>query len=114
MLRFYDPDSGQVTINGIDIKDIDITEFYKKIGFMAQNYMTYEMTVADNVMFGRYTQDAKVADIETALTKASALEFVNTYPQGINQMLGRKFANSIQPSIGQWQKIGLARSFYSI
>lgn len=112
MLRFYDPDSGQVLINGIDIKDINITEFYKKIGFMAQNYMTYEMTVADNVVFGRYMQDAKVADIETALTKASALEFVNTYPQGINQMLGRKFANSIQPSIGQWQKIGLARSFY--
>lgn len=112
MLRFYDPDNGQVLINGIDIRKIDVAEFYKKIGFMAQNYMTYEMTVADNVVFGRYTQDAKTEDIVTALNKASALEFVNTYPHGINQMLGRKFAESVQPSIGQWQKIGLARSFY--
>lgn len=112
ILRFYDPQRGEILINGINVKDIDIADFYQKVGFMAQNYMTYELSVADNVTFGRYNKRADEKDIKEALKKASAWDFVNSYPEGMNQMLGRKFANSIQPSIGQWQKIGLARSFY--
>lgn len=112
ILRFYDPQSGEILINGVDVKNIAITDFYKKVGFMAQNYMTYELSVADNVTFGRYNNMASEEGIEEALKKASAWDFVNSYPEGIHQKLGRKFANSIQPSIGQWQKIGLARSFY--
>lgn len=112
ILRFYDPQAGEILINGINVKDIAIADFYQKVGFMAQNYMTYELSVADNVTFGRYNKRADEKDIKEALKKASAWDFVNSYPEGMNQMLGRKFANSIQPSIGQWQKIGLARSFY--
>ena len=112
LLRFYDPDNGDVLINGINLKNIDINELYGRVGFMAQNYMTYELSVLDNVRFGRYEKDYNADQIKQALLNASAWDYVNAYPDGINQMLGRKFANSIQPSIGQWQKIGLARSFY--
>ncbi|MBI3289837.1 ABC transporter ATP-binding protein [Candidatus Microgenomates bacterium] len=111
LCRFYDVTSGEILINGINIKKLDRREWYEYLGTLFQEFIHYELTVRDNITLGRRKEDNDRLVIEAA-KKSGAHEFIQELPNKYDQILGRQFEGGIELSIGQWQKLAIARAFY--
>ena len=109
LCRFYDPSQGKITVNGINLKDIDINYWYKQISLLTQEFNTYDnLNLADNVSIGKPRNNAKIIK---ALQRAEAWDLVTEYKQGLETMMSQRYGG-VEPSWGQWQKIAIARLFY--
>lgn len=113
LCRFYDPTQGKITMNGSDIRDIDYSHFRKHIGVVFQDYGCYNMTVSDNIHLGDIGRIPEKDGIEHAAKDAGIHDLVQKLPDGYNTMLGRVFEGGQEISIGQWQKMAIARALYS-
>lgn len=109
--RFYDVTSGEILINGKNIKDIKLSSWYKCMGTLFQDFVHYYLTVKDNILLGNPDKiDERL--MKEAARKAGALEFIEKLPKGFEQNLGREYEEGEELSIGQWQKLAIARAFY--
>lgn len=111
--RFYDVTGGEILINGINIKELDLNDWYKYLGTLFQNFVHYNLTVKENITLsdtskGSYNE-AKMID---AAKRSGSYEFIKELPQGFDQMLGKRFERGKELSHGQWQKLAIARAFY--
>lgn len=104
--RFYDPTEGQVLVDGKDIKSLNLTHYRKQIGYVSQEPVLFNTTIRKNILMGK--PDATSAEIEEALRKSNAWDFVQEQPQGIDTHVG---AGGNQLSGGQKQRLALARAF---
>jgi len=111
MLRFYEPDSGQILLDGIDITDYDKTKYQQLFGVIFQDFIRYEFSVKENIAVGDIKQIDNQKAIEEAARRSLADEVVAEMKSGYNQQLGRRFAKGKNLSGGQWQKIALARAY---
>jgi ATP-binding cassette subfamily B protein len=111
LCRFYDVTSGQILINGVDLRELDLVHWYAHLGTLFQDFVQYKLTVRDNVLLGDPTRIDENALVE-AVAKAGATELVRALPGGYDQILGTEFADGEQLSGGQWQKLAIARAFY--
>lgn len=105
LLRFYDPQSGSVTIDGIDIAKTDPTEFRKWLSLVPQETVIFADTVGENIRYGR--TDATNADVIKAAEVAAADEFITRHDDGYDQFLGER---GTRLSGGQRQRIAIARA----
>jgi ATP-binding cassette subfamily B protein len=105
LLRFYDPSSGSVRIDGVDARDADPRELRRRIAVVAQDPVIFAASVAENVRYGRPEADA--AEVRAALQAAFALDFVERLAQGIDTQLGER---GVKLSGGQRQRIAIARA----
>lgn len=112
LVRFYDVSEGEILINGVNIKDVDLDKWYDNIGVLFQDFNRYDHTVKENVHFGKVSQEADLQKIITASMAAGAHSFINQYEKGYETMLGKVFEGGVEPSGGQWQKLALARAFF--
>lgn len=80
LMRFYDATKGDILIDGINLKNIDINSWYKHLGVLFQNFARYHLTVKDNVIFGNIEKYSK-KNLDKALKNADAIEFVQRLPQ---------------------------------
>lgn len=112
LLRFYDVTDGEVRINGINIKEIDLTEWYKKIGALFQDFIKYQFTFKENVIFGDLSKKDDLNALKEAIKKSGAESYVENLPKGIDQIVGKTFEEGVDLSGGQWQKLALARAFF--
>ncbi len=112
LLRFYDPDEGEILINGINAKEYDIKALRSIFGAQFQNYVTYSMTVAENITLsdgGRLDPDR----LQRALEFSGADKTVAEFENGIDTEITRMFDESGEElSGGQRQKLSLSRAFY--
>ncbi len=109
--RFYDVTEGEILINGVNIKELKLSNWYQHMGTLFQDFVHYYLTVRDNIMLGNPTkQDQK--QIEEAAKKAGAYEFIQKLPKKFDQILGREYEDGEELSVGQWQKLAIARAFY--
>ncbi len=106
LLRFYDPQSGAVKIDGIDVRDASPQDVRSRIALVSQDPVIFAASVADNVRYGR--SDATDAEVRTACDAAFASEFIDTLPQGFNTYLGER---GTRLSGGQRQRVSIARAF---
>jgi ATP-binding cassette, subfamily B, bacterial len=111
LCRFYEVASGQILINGVDLRDLDLVHWYAHLGTLFQDFVQYKLTVRDNVQLGDPTRIDERAMVE-AIRKAGATDLVRELPDGYDQILGTEFADGEQLSGGQWQKLAIARAFY--
>ena len=111
LCRLYDATDGQITIDGISIQDIDITDFHRQIGAIFQDYSRYQFTVADNIWLGNIDLPPTSDRISQAAQNAGADRTIADLPQGYETLLGKWFKGGEELSGGQWQKIALARAF---
>jgi ATP-binding cassette subfamily B protein len=111
-MRFYDPTSGTVRIGGHNARDIDISTYYKKIGYLSQEYDKFKMKTREAIAIGDAEAPHDLDKVIEAAKKAGAHEFISAWPHQYDTQLGNEFEGGIQPSIGQWQKLALARLFY--
>ncbi len=103
--RFYDPVSGRVTVDGVDLRELDVQELRRHVGVVFQENFLFSHTVAANIAFGR--PDATRAQVERAARLAAAHDFISTMPQGYDTVLGES-GNTL--SGGQRQRLALARA----
>jgi len=105
LLRFYDPNEGQVLIDGIDLKNLKLTHWRKKLGIVTQDTFLFNNTVKANICFGDQTADME--KITRAAKLAHAHDFIIELPQGYDTILGDR---GIRLSGGQRQRIAIARA----
>jgi ATP-binding cassette subfamily B protein len=105
LLRFYDPDSGQVRIDGVDARNADPQALRQRIAVVSQDPVIFAASVADNVRYGRAR--ASDAQVRSALEQAYAMDFASRLPQGIDTPLGER---GVKLSGGQRQRIAIARA----
>jgi len=103
--RFYDPVKGQVTIDGVDLRDFQLASLRSRISIVAQETFLFNTTVAENIGYGK--PGATEQEIRDAARDALALEFVDQLPDGLRTMLGERGARL---SGGQRQRIAIARA----
>lgn len=109
--RLYDPTEGSIIIDGIDIRDLDPGELQQRIGVIFQDFVRYHLPVRENIGFGQIDALGDAERIAAAARKSGAQAVVEELPEGYETMLGRWFHDGHELSLGQWQKIALARAF---
>lgn len=113
LLRLYDPDSGNILVNGIDIRRFDLRDLRRGIGVIFQDYVRYYCTVAENIAFGDIAAgEPSESALKHAAVAAGADIFIDRLPQGYDTSLGRLFEGGQELSMGQWQRVALARQLY--
>jgi len=111
--RIYDPQEGEILINGINLKDIKINDWYKNIGVLFQEYNFYgELTARENIYIGKSMKEIDEEKIIEAAKNADAHNFIKDYKYGYDTIMSERFDDGIRPSSGQRQKIAIARFFY--
>ena len=104
--RFYHPDSGKISIDGIDIEDIKMDSLRENIGIVQQDVFLFSGSFYDNIAYGR--KDASEQDIIEAAKKANIYDYIMTLPEGFNTQIGER---GIRLSGGQKQRLSIARVF---
>lgn len=111
LARLYDPDTGDIEFDGIDVKTLSPSDLHKHIGFVLQDFGRYEASAADNIAYGDWQR--LVGDrqkVEETARLAGVDEMVRSMPEGFDTALGRLFGEH-ELSKGQWQRLAIARAF---
>jgi ATP-binding cassette, subfamily B, bacterial len=124
LARLYDVDGGRITVDGIDLRDLDPGEWQGRVAAIFQDFVQYPVSAHDNVAFGalgrRPAQGAARAQagnrsaVEQAARRAGALEIVTALPKGWDTVLNRQFTDGADLSGGEWQRIALARALFAV
>lgn len=112
LTRLYDPDRGRLTLEGTDIREFRPEDYRKLFSVVFQDYATYAATVRDNIRFGDIARPPSDPGIVAAAQRAGADGFVQGLHSGYDTPLSRMFDDGQEISIGQWQRIALARAFF--
>lgn len=113
LCRLYDPTSGTISLSGTDIRKYSIKDYQKQICAVFQDFGKYNVSAADNIRFGDIDGKRDRMEIIEAAKNSGADLFIDTFPAGYDTIMGRIFEDGHEVSIGQWQKLAIARSFYS-
>ena len=105
LLRFYDPTAGQVMLDGIDLRELKLSEIRKQISLVSQDVYLFHGTIGENIAYG--TDDQDFQKIEEASRSAQLHEFVQTLPDGYQTIVGER---GIRLSGGQRQRLSIARA----
>jgi ATP-binding cassette subfamily B protein len=108
----YEPRSGAVRIDGTDLKGLDLTAWRDSVAVLFQDFIRYALTAADNIHLGAATRVPEHDELRAAAEVAGADEFLTRLPDGYDTMLGAQFNRGVDLSLGQWQRMALARAFY--
>jgi ATP-binding cassette, subfamily B, bacterial len=111
LCRFYDPESGSIEIDGIDLRQIPTQQLRRLVTVLFQQPFHYNDTVRENITYGDLEREPNMVEIQAAVEAAGVEEIVSRLPQGYGSLLGRWFAGGTELSVGEWQRIALARAF---
>ncbi|MEA5466118.1 ABC transporter ATP-binding protein [Leptothoe sp. PORK10 BA2] len=111
LCRLYDPTQGRITLNGIDLRDLDVDHLRQQISIIFQDYAKYHLSAQDNIWLGNIHLPPQDKRIIEAAHDAGAHDVITQLPAGYDTMLGKLFHGGEELSIGQWQKVALARAF---
>ncbi|WP_371379483.1 ABC transporter ATP-binding protein/permease [Thalassotalea aquiviva] len=105
LFRFYDPQSGRISIDGQDIKHVDFLSLRKSIGIVPQDTVLFNDSILENVRYGRV--DASDAEVMQAIEHAHLTEFITRLPEGVNTVVGER---GLKLSGGEKQRVAIART----
>ncbi len=108
----YRPERGRIRWDETDLADVDADELRRSVAVIFQDFERYLLPARENVGLGRHERVDVFDDIVEAARRADAHDFLASLPEGYETMLGREFAGGYDLSIGQWQRIALARAFF--
>lgn len=111
LCRLYDPTNGRITIDGIDLRELSVIDWRQNISVVFQDYGRYNLTVRENIGFGNIDHIDNHQDIIQAAQKSGAEGIISRLPRGYDTMLGTQFEEGEELSIGEWQKVAIARAF---
>jgi len=111
LCRFYDPETGCIKLDNADLKAIPTQHLRRLITVLFQQPVHYNVNVSENIEFGDLRHEPDVREVEAAVAAAGAEGIVSRLPQGYRSLLGRWFSGGTELSVGEWQRIALARAF---
>lgn len=103
--KFYEPISGNIYLDGVDIKELDSRWLRNQIGVVSQDMHLFSGTIAENIAYSN--PDASQLEIESAAKRANAHDFIQGFPNGYATMIGER---GVSVSAGQAQRISIARA----
>ena len=112
LCRFYDPSEGSISLDNTDIREFDLTEWWQNVGVMFQDYAKYAMTANENIWFGAAYLPMSRARVVEAARQSGADEAIERLEHGYETLLSKTFEDGDELSMGEWQKVALARCLY--
>ncbi len=110
--QLYRPDAGRIVWNGTDTSELSPEDVRDGMTVLFQDYVQYHLSVRDNILLGRPERAADDEAIRAAAAASGADGFLSSLPQGYDTRLGLEFYGGYELSIGQWQRLALARAFF--
>jgi ATP-binding cassette subfamily B protein len=111
LCRFYDPTQGNITIDGIDIRDLPLEGLRSLFSILFQEPVRYHDSVTANISVGTAHSINDAKRVSAAIRNAGASEIIRRLPDGYDTLLGRLFKQGTELSVGEWQRIALARAY---
>ncbi|MBY4638849.1 ABC transporter ATP-binding protein/permease [Gluconacetobacter entanii] len=111
LTRLYDPDEGEITVDGVSLRDMDLDDLRAHIGVIFQDFVRYSLTAAENIAVGRIGALSDSARITAAAREGLADGVVEKLPLGYDQPLGKRVAKGRDLSGGEWQKVAISRAY---
>ncbi len=112
LLRFYDPTEGRILVNGEDLRNISLSTWYQHIGILFQDFARYDLSLKENIFLGDISQKASDEKVIDVISKAQAKDIMLQLTDGLDQRMGKWFEGSEDVSVGQWQKVAIARALF--
>jgi ATP-binding cassette subfamily B protein len=111
LCRLYDPTEGRISLDGADLSGFETGALRRQISVIFQDYARYHLTARENIWFGDTTHQAENGRVVAAAELSGADEVIARLPRGYDTVLGKQFQDGAELSIGEWQKVALARAF---
>jgi ATP-binding cassette subfamily B protein len=111
LARLYDPTEGRILLDGVDLRQYNLADLRLNVGIIFQDYLRYQMTFAQNIAVGNISQQHNRPLIETSAKQSLADLLAAKLPGTYDQQLGKRFAQGVELSGGEWQKVALARAY---
>jgi len=109
LCRFYDPTEGRVTVDGVDVRELDLEDYRSRLAVIFQDFVHYQLSARDNVGFGALASAGDEAVLRQAAARVGILEQLDALPDGWDTPLAREFGG-VDLSGGEWQRVALARA----
>ncbi len=114
LCRLYDPDAGRVTIDGIDLRELDPAAWHRRVAAVFQDYVHFELTAFDNIAYGALENRDDRSAVADAAELAGATALIDRLPAGWATPLSREFTDGADLSGGEWQRLALARALFAV
>jgi ATP-binding cassette subfamily B protein len=111
LTRLYDVTSGEILLDGVNIREYNLEDLWREIGVIFQDFMRYELTCSENIAIGRIEEGNNPFRIRSAALKSLADEVIRDLPGRYEESLGRRLEGGMDLSGGEWQRIALARAY---
>jgi len=111
LARLYEPTEGKILLDGIDLKNYDISSLRKNVSVIFQDYMRFQLAAGENIAIGNIEKKSDQKTIEESAIKSLADSVIEKLPKKYQQFLGKRFRGGVELSGGEWQKIALARAY---
>jgi ATP-binding cassette, subfamily B, bacterial len=111
LCRLYDPTAGRILLDGVDLRDLSTADLRQQLTVVFQDYVHYNLSAGDNIAVGQGLRSLDSEKIEAAAQASGADRVIERLPSGYETMLGNQFAEGMEISIGEWQKLAIARAF---
>src|SRR6185503_14179801 len=114
LARLYDPDAGRITVDGVDLRELEPRSWHRRVAAIFQDFTQFELSVEDNVAFGALHRRGDRAAIDRAADQAGAGPVIARLPGGWQTPLSRELKGGAQLSGGEWQRLALARALFAV
>ncbi len=111
LCRLYDPAAGRILLDGIDLRKFRVSDLRQAVSVVFQDYVQYSLTARENIWLGAAQLDPADSRIAAAAVQAGADSLIGRLPDGYDTVLGHWFEQGHELSVGEWQKLALARAF---
>jgi ATP-binding cassette, subfamily B, bacterial len=114
LCRFYTPGEGRITVDGVDLVDVDAGRWQRQIAAVFQDFGRYPLSAFDNIGFGSAQLGQDRERVRRAAQRAGAVEYLDGLNHGLDTTLSREYTEGTDLSSGQWQRIALARALLAV
>ena len=111
LLRIHDPSEGQILVNGIDLKELSIQDWWSKLAVLPQDFTSFNFAAKESISYGDIHKEFDIEKVKLAARQSTASEFIEKWPDQYERMIGVEFGGA-ELSKGERQKMALARVFY--
>lgn len=112
LCRVYDPTVGEILVDNINLKDIDLDHWRNYLGVLFQDFSSFQMTVKEAIAISRPNEALDEDKVRYAAEMSGAVDFIETFPKKYNQLIWKGFKDGVELSKGQHQRMAVARIFY--
>jgi ATP-binding cassette subfamily B protein len=114
LARLYEPSSGRILVDGVDVRELDLASWRERLAVIFQDFVRYELAATENVGFGCVSRLKDGDALRSAARRAGGLAVVEELPGGWDTVLARGYTGGADLSGGEWQRVALARALFAV